>query len=95
MFNQIKLYVYGAIAAIGLFLVGMLKYLSSKNDKLEKELKTAKHNDLVKETVNKKEKQIQQGLDQIKQESEKVHEQNKQDAISRKRPSGSFLDDRL
>lgn len=95
MFSTIKTYIYGAAAAVVLFLAGMLKYRTVQKENLEKELEVEKHNSAVKDSVVKKEKEIQTSLDKVKQESEKVHEQNKKDAISGKRPSGSFLDPRL
>jgi hypothetical protein len=97
MLAKIKLYIYGAIAAVGLFLLGMLKYLSYKNDKLEKELKTEKHNAAVKDTVDKKEKDIQQALSDVQKESQKVHDANTKNRINKVRPNvgDSFNDPRL
>lgn len=97
MFSAIKTYIYGAIVAVGIFLVGMLKYLSSKNDKLEKELKTEKQNAAVKDDVVKKEKDIQQAISDVQKESQKVHDENTQNRINKVRPNvgDSFNDPRL
>lgn len=95
MLSNVKTYIYGAIGAVILFLVGLVKYLSSKNKSLEKELKTEKHNAAVKEEVRQVEKSIQKNIEEVRKDSEVIHEQNKKDAINHKRPSGSFNDPRL
>jgi glucose-6-phosphate-specific signal transduction histidine kinase len=97
MLSTIRMYIYGAIAAVGLFLIGILKYLSNKNDKLEKELKTEKHNAVVKDTIDKKEKDIQQALSDVQKESQKVHDANTKNRINKVRPNvgDSFNDTRL
>ena len=97
MFNQIKLYIYGAFVAAGLFLFGWLKYLSAKNESLKQELKTEKQNAAVKDEVVKAEKKISENLEKVREESQKVHDENNQKRINKVRPNrgDDFNDNRL
>lgn len=95
MFNQIKLYIYGAIAAVGLFLVGMLKYRTVQKENLEKELKVAEHNNKVIVEKTNKEKQINNSITEAKQKADEVENENNKRASNRTRPSGNFGDTRL
>lgn len=95
MFNQIKLYIYGAIAAVVLFLVGMLKYRTVQKENLEKELKVAEHNNEVIVEKTNKEKQINNSITEAKQKAEEIENENNKRASTRTKPHGNFGDSRL
>lgn len=97
MLNNIKLYIYGAIAAVGLFLVGMLKYLSAKNDKLKDEVKVAENNIIILEKVQDDRKELHKSLAQAKKEAEEVQHENNEKRTKKVRPDvgTSFGDKRL
>lgn len=96
MFSTIKTYIYGAIAAVGLFLVGWLKYLSNKNDKLQKEVQIEKNNVVVLEKQKEQSKELNQALSEVKKEADEVAHENNQRVSTRTRPSGkSFGDKRV
>lgn len=87
MLNSIKLYIYGAIAAIGLFLVGLVKYLSSKNTKLEKEVEIVNKNVLVLEKKDSDRKELNQELAKVKDEANRVQHENNEKRAKKIRPS--------
>lgn len=93
--NSIKLYFYAILAGITLLIVGWVKSLSSKNKELKSEVVILKQNEIVKDEVRVIEKSITKAKEQVKKESEVVHEQNKKDNVSRTKPTGSFNDKRL
>lgn len=97
MFNSIKLYIYGALAAAGLFLVGWLKYLSSKNDKLEKEVEVANKNVLVLEKKDSDKKELNQELAKVKEEAKAIQNENNDKRNKKVRPNigDGFGDRRL
>ena len=95
MFQSIKMYIYGAIAAVGLFLVGMLKFRTHQKENLEKELKVAEHNNEVIVEKTNKEKEINKALSEAKQKADEVENENNKRASTRTRPSGNFGDTRL
>lgn len=97
MFQSIKLYLYGALAAVGLFLVGIFKYLSNKNDKLEKELEVVNKNIVVLEKVSSDKKELDKAIDQVKVEAQVVERENNEKRAKKIRPSvgDTFGDKRL
>jgi hypothetical protein len=97
VFNQIKLYIYGAIAAAGLFVVGMLKYLSAKNKSLEKEVETNKKNVAVLEKASDDRKELDKAVAEVKAEAQAVERENNEKRAKKIRPSvgDSFGDKRL
>lgn len=95
MITSIKAYIYGAMAAVGLFLLGMLKYLSHKNDKLKQEIVIEKKNVVVLEKQKQQTKELNQALSDVRKEADEVSNENNKRASTRTRPSGSFSDPRL
>ena len=95
MLSKIKLYVGIALSSLVLFLFGWVKYLSKQKESLEDKVDTLEKNEIVKKEVDKVETKIQQSLDEVRKESEVIHNENTKKAISGERPSGSFLDKRL
>ena len=94
MFNSIKLYIYGALAAVGLFLIGMVKYLSNKNNKLEKELTVANNNIIVMDKVAKDNKILAADIKKTKVEAQAVqHEINKKRNDKTKPAVGTLFGD--
>ena len=87
MFQSIKMYIYGAIAAVGLFLVGMLKYLSSKNDKLEKEVEINKQNVIVLEKKEAVRKDVDKAIDQVREEAKVIQNEINDKRDKKMRPS--------
>lgn len=82
-----KAYIYGAIAAVGLFLVGMLKYLSHKNKSLEKEVETLNKNVLVLERVANDRKELDKAVDQVRAEAQAVERENDEKRVKKVRPN--------
>lgn len=97
MFTSIKLYIYGAIAAAGLFLVGLVKYLSSKNAKLEKEVEIVNRNVLVLEKKDSDRKELNQELAKVKDEANRVQHEINEKRNNKVRPNigDKFGDPRL
>lgn len=87
MFNSIKLYIYGAIAAAGLFLMGLVKYLSSKNTKLEKEVEIVNKNVLILEKKDSERKELNQELAKVKDEAKVVQHEINEKRNNKVRPA--------
>ena len=95
MLSKIRLYIYSALAGLSFIVFAWIKHLSKKNDKLEQKVEVLQKNEVVKEEVKQIETKVQESLNEVRIESEKVHNENTKKAISRKRPSGSFNDSRI
>ena len=95
MLSKLRLYVYGAVVALGLFLLGWLKLLQSKKQSLEQQLEQKEKEIAVKDKVVEDKQQLDKQLDSAKKEAEEVAHENNQKRIARTRPSGNFGDPRL
>lgn len=95
MFNKFKLWLYGAVAAIGMALIAWVKILSKQKETLQKEVKIAENNIVVLEKVQDDRKELDESLAQAKKEAEEVQHENNEKTKSRVRPNGKFGDKRL
>jgi hypothetical protein len=95
VFSKIKLYLYGALATIGILLFGWVKLLQYKNNKLEAKVEAKEKEIAVKNKVVGDKQQLDKQLDSAKKEAEEVAHENNQKRIARTRPSGNFGDPRL
>lgn len=59
MFSTIKAYIYGAIAAVGLFFAAWFQYLRNKTAKQAEEIETLKSNAIAQDEINEAENAIQ------------------------------------
>lgn len=95
MFNNIKVWIYGAVAALVMFLFGWLKVLSKQKEELKKDLQIAEQNVVVLETKQSADKEIQKVVNKIQHEGKVIRNEDAKKALSDDIPSGSFIDPRL
>lgn len=97
MFTSIKMYIYGALAAVGLFLLGVIKYLSSKNDKLKQDAQIQKQNVVVLEKKDSDRKEIDKAVKEVREQAEVVAHENNTKRNKKTKPAvgDSYGDPRL
>jgi hypothetical protein len=95
MFKQFKLYIYGAIAAIGMFLMGYIRLLSKQKESAKKEAQIAKNNVVVLETKAKDSKQLQASIDEVRNEAKQIEASNREKNKEVPESGDVFGDDRL
>ena len=95
MLSKLRLYIYGALVAVGVFLVGWVKLLQNKKKSLEQQLEIKEKEIVVKDKQQQDKQVLDKQLEQVKKEAEEVANENTKKRITRTRPSGNFGDPRL
>lgn len=97
MLSKVKLYLGMALSFIFLIMFGWVKYLSKQKKNLEDKVDTLEKEIVVKEKVKEVETNIQKSLDEVRVESERVHNENLEKRNNKVRPKrgDSFNDSRL
>jgi hypothetical protein len=95
MFTQFKLYIYGTLITIGMFLVGWIKVLSKQKESANKEAQIAKNNVVVLETKARDSKQLQASIDEVRNEAKQIEASNRDKNKEVPKDNEPFGDDRL
>lgn len=92
---NIRNYIYGAIVAIGLILIGAVKYLSRENKALEQDIKQEENKNVILVKQNDDKKKLDTELVRVRKKADEVEHENIEKQVKRIRPSGTFGDKRL